>query len=174
MIKDNLYVGEEMRGRLIKGIKRCSEAIGGTMGTSGQNGLLETIESPSHMMTNDGISLLSAIHFEDPIEQMGRNILLEAVSRSNKSSGDGSSTCCVLTASILEEGLKHLDEVSPMELKKSLEECIPLIEESINKQKREVTVDTIGQVASISAENEQIGALIQEIYQQIGQELHNW
>lgn len=175
MIKDTLYVGQDVRDRLMKGIKRCSEAIGGTMGTGGKNGLIETIEHPNHLMTNDGISILSAIHFEDPIEEMGRKILLEAVSRSNKSSGDGSSTTCVLTASILEEGMKHLEEVSPMELKKSLEDCLPIIEESINNQKREVTVDTIGQVASISAEDEKIGALIQEIYQKIGPEgIINW
>lgn len=170
MIKDTLYKGQEARDRLISGIRKCSEAVGQTMGTGGSNAIIEAIESPGSMTTNDGATILSSIHFEDPIEEMGRKILLEAVSRANKSSGDGSSTTCVLTAAIIEEGLKHLSEVSPMELKKSLEDCIPLIEESLNKQKREVTVDTIGQVASISAEDEAIGNLIQEIYQKIGPE----
>lgn len=168
--KDTLIVGQEVRDRLISGIRKCSAAVGGTMGTGGSNGLLEAIESPFHLLTNDGATILSAMHFADPVEEMARNILLEAVNRANRASGDGSSTTTVLCAAILEEGIKHLTEVSAMELKKSLEDCIPLIEESLNKQKREVTVDTIGQVAAISAEDEVIGAVIQEIYQQIGKD----
>lgn len=170
MIKDTLIVGQEARDRLISGIRKCAQAVGGTMGTGGSNAIIEAIESPGHFTTNDGATILSSMVFADPIEEMGRKILLEAVSRANKSSGDGSSTTCVLTASIIEEGIKHLGKVSPMELKKSLEDCIPFIEESISKQKREVTVDTIAQVASISAEDESIGELIQEIYQEIGKD----
>lgn len=168
--KDTLILGQEARDRLISGIRKCASAVGGTMGTGGSNAILEAIESPGHYTTNDGATILSSLVLADPIEDMGRKILLEAVSRANKASGDGSSTTCVLTAAIIEEGLKHLTEVSPIELKKSLEACIPLIEESIASQKRGVTVDTIGQVASISAEDEHIGALIQEIYQKIGPE----
>lgn len=170
MIKDTLFTGQDARDRLISGIRKCSLSVGGTMGTGGSNALIEALENPGHLNTNDGATILSSIHFADPIEEMGRKILLEAVSRANKASGDGSSTTCVLTAAIIEEGIKHLDKVSPMELKRSLEECIPLIEQSINEQKREVTVDTIGQVASISAEDETIGALIQKIYQEIGKD----
>lgn len=170
MIKDNLYTGKEAREKLIKGIKLCSEAIGATMGTGGSNLLIEAIESPGHLATNDGATGLAAIRLADPIEEMGRKILMEAVARANKANGDGSSTTAVLTSAILEEGMKHLDQHSPMEIKRSLEACIPLIEASINEQKREVTVDNVGTVATISAEDEEIGARIQEIYQQIGKD----
>lgn len=139
------------------------------MGTSGANAIIEAIENPHHIVTNDGYSIANAVHLSDPIENMGKNILLEAINRANKASGDGSSTTCVTTAAIIEEGMKHTD-ISPMELKRSLEACIPLIEESINKQKRQITVDEVGKVAAISAEDEQIGRTIQEIYQQIGKE----
>lgn len=168
MLTDTLYTGEEVRNRLISGIKKASQAVGGTMGTSGHNSLLEDMRTPGYMTTNDGATILEAMHFTDPIEEIGRKILVEAVSRANKSSGDGSSTCCIITTAILEEGIKYLGEVPPMELKRSLEACIPLIEESINKQKREIGVDSIASVASISAEDEEIGNRIQEIYQKIG------
>jgi len=165
---DTLHIGEEARAKLIAGIKKCALAVGGTMGTGGSNSIIEAIESPGHMVTNDGWTILNSIRLADPIEDMGRKILLEAVSRSNKHSGDGSSTCTVLTASIIEEGLKRITEANPMEIKRSLEDCIGLIEESINKQKREISIDEVGAVAAISAEDEAIGTRIQEIYQQIG------
>lgn len=170
LIKDTLYTGEEAREKLMSGIKKCADAVGSTMGTGGANSIIECIEHPNHFVTNDGATILASIHLSDPIEEMGRKILLEAVSRANKASGDGSSTTCVLTSAILEEGMKHLDEASPMDIKKSLEECIPLIEESIKKQTREITVDEVGAVASLSAEDEKIGAMIQEIYKEIGKE----
>lgn len=170
MFKDNLHTGEDARNRLISGIRKVADAVGGTMGTGGANSVIEVIESPGHMVTNDGYTIAQSIRFADPIEEMGRKILMEAISRANKASGDGSSTTTVLTASILEEGIKHLKDASPMEIKRSLDACIPLIEESIKNQKREITIDEIGKVASISAEDESIGALIQEIYQKIGRD----
>ncbi len=168
--KDNLYANKEARDKLISGIRKAADAIGATMGTGGSNILIEAMEYPGHIQTNDGATALAAMRFEDPIEEMGRRILLEAVSRANKLNGDGSSTTAVLTASILEEGIKMLDKASPMELKYSLERCVPLIEESINNQKREIEVSEVGAVAAISAEDEEIGARIQEIYEQIGRE----
>lgn len=168
MLKDNLFIGREARGGIISGIRKITAAVGATMGTGGSNALVECIESPGFYSTNDGFSILNAIQFADPLEEIGRKILSEAVNRSNKQSGDGSSTTCVLTAAIIEEGMKQGDAIPAMDLKRSLEECIPLIEASINAQKRDVTLETVGAVASISAEDPEIGARIQEIYQQIG------
>lgn len=171
LLKDNLYTGTQAREKLISGITKAAAAVAVTMGSAGKNSILEDLHSPGYRLTNDGISILESIHFSDPVEELGRKILLEAVSRSNKASGDGSSTTCVLTAAIIEEGIKYLDNgTSAMDIKRSLESSIPLIEESINKQKRDITVDEVGTVASISAEDEEIGQRIQEIYQQIGKE----
>lgn len=170
MIKDTLYSGPEVRERLASGIKKVANAVGSTMGTSGANCIIEAIEMPGHYVTNDGYSIANSVRLADPIENMGKNILLEAINRANKQSGDGSSTTCVTTASIIEEGEKHLKDSSPMELKRSLEACIPLIEESIKAQTREITVDEVGMVASISAEDPQIGQTIQDIYTEIGKD----
>lgn len=169
-MNDNIISNTEARNKLIAGVRKCAEAVAVTMGTGGSNAIIEAIERPGHLLTNDGYSIINSIQLADPYEDMGRKILLEAINRANNQSGDGSSTTCVLTAAILEEGLKHLTDTSPMELKRSLEECMPLIEASINAQKRDITVDEVGKVASISAEDPKIGAMIQEIYQKIGKD----
>ena len=170
MIKDNLYVNNDAREKLMTGIRKSAAAVGSTMGTGGSNALIEAIENPGHMATNDGATILSSIRFVDPIEDMGRKILLEAVSRANKQSGDGSSTTTVLTAAIIEAGLPYLSSGSPMDIKRSLESYIPIIEAELKKQVKEITVDSVKDVAAISAEDEAIGELIQEIYQKIGKE----
>lgn len=167
-MKDNLYIHDEARKRLISGIRKIADAVGGTMGTGGANSIIEMVENPGHIVTNDGFTIASHIKFADPIEEMGRKILLEAISRANKASGDGSSTTTVLTAAILEEGMKNIENHSPMEIKRSLEACIPFIEKSLDEQKREIDVGNVAGVAAISAEDEEIGTLIQEIYEKIG------
>lgn len=173
-MKDNLHVGKESLERIVNGIRKCAVAVGGTLGTAGHNALIEAIENPGHLLTNDGATILAAIHLEDPLEEIGRKVLLEAVSRANKASGDGSSTTTVLTAAILEEGLRVLAAKNPMEVKRSLEDCVPLIEASIRKQTRPIVTDGVidltllKQVASISSEDEQIGQIIADIYAQIG------
>ena len=180
--RDNLYTSEQAREKLMSGIKRASEAISITMGTSGANAVLEDIRQPGYLVSNDGASILERIHFADPIEELGRKILLEAVGRANRASGDGSSTATLLTSSILEEGMKHIGEVAPMEIKKSLEDCIPLIEESLKGQRKElvdkegnIDFTLLAQTASISAESEEIGNMIAEIYKQIGKDgIINW
>lgn len=170
MKRDNLYTGSEVKKRLISGINKCVYAVGSTMGTGGANGLIEAIESPGHLTTNDGATILNSIKLGDPIEEMGRKILVEAVTKANGQSGDGSSTTTVLTGAIIEEGAKKLKKISPIELKKSLEECIPFIEKSLNEQTTEILVEDVKYVASISAEDEQIGNLIAEIYSKLGKD----
>ncbi len=167
LTNDTLYTGQEARDRLMSGIRKAASAVGSTMGTGGSNSLIESIQTPGHLSTNDGYTILESIRLADPIEEMGRKVLVEAVNRANKQSGDGSSTTTVLTAAILEEGSKHITD-SSMELKRSLEACIPLIEASINEQKREITVDELAPVVTVSAEDAEIGERITEIYKQIG------
>ncbi len=167
---DNLFTGNSARARLVSGIRKSADAVGVTMGTGGKNSLIEAIENPGHFSTNDGATILESIRLADPIEEMGRKVLREAVSRANRMSGDGSSTTCVLTAAIVEEGLKYIADTPVMDIKRSLEECLPLIEKSITDQKREITVNEVGGVATISAEDESIGNMVGEIYKQIGKD----
>lgn len=167
--EDNLYTTELARGKLIIGIKKIARAVGSTMGTAGSNAIIEAIESPGHLMTNDGYSIANCIQLSDPIEEMGRKILVESINRANKASGDGSSTTCVLTAAIIEQGMKYIEKEHPMTIKRELEACIPVIEKSIAEQTRLITEPAqVKQVASISSEDEGIGQTISDIYAQIG------
>lgn len=165
-MQNNITIGKEAREGLMRGVSKSAAAVGPTMGSRGNNGLIEAMASPGYLLTNDGATLLESMKFEDPIEEMGHRILLEAVSRANKSSGDGSSTTTVLTHAILKEG-QRFQNGNPMELKRSLEDCILAIEQSINEQKKEISVDDVWKVAAISAEDEEIGRKIGEIYKEI-------
>lgn len=170
MQSDNLHKGAEARAKLLGGIRKVSDAVRVTMGTAGSNAIIERWERPFHIITNDGISIAESIVLIDPVENIGRNLLLEAISRSNRQSGDGSSTTTLLTARIIEEGMKEIGSVPPMELKRSLEACLPAILESIDAQTKPITPSEVKQVASISAEDEGIGARLQEIYEKVGKE----
>lgn len=166
MAKDNLHTNATER--LVSGINKAAQAVGATMGSLGSNAIIQAIENPGFLTTNDGFTILQSIQFADPIEQMGKQILQEAVSRANKQSGDGSSTTTVLTAAIIQAGLES--EHSAIEIKRSLEAELPKVEEAIRAQSVDITVGTVAQVATISAEDEEIGNRIQEIYQTIGKD----
>lgn len=165
---DNLHTNEEARIKLVAGVDKVANAVKGTLGAAGYNGLLEAFESPGHIVTNDGISIAQSIRLEDPVENIGANLMKEIGRRSDKQSGDGTTTSITLAQAIIHGGLK--ETVPPMQLKRSLEDCLPIIEASIKDQTKEITVDDVGVVASISAEDPAIGALIQEVYQKIGKD----
>jgi chaperonin GroEL len=105
---------------------------------------------------------------------MGRKILLESINRANKASGDGSSTTCVLTAATITEGLQRTGKAHPMDIKRQMEACIPVIEKALQDQTKELVVDgelnleLLEQVATVSAEDAEIGSTIAEIYSKIG------
>jgi chaperonin GroEL len=168
MKQDNLYTGNEGMEKIVRGCFKVADAVAGTLGAAGYNCLLEHTFYPYVLTTNDGVTIAKSIVLADPVENMGANIMKEIATRSDKVSGDGTTTSIVLARAIIEEGLKV--KASPMEIKKSLEECLPIIEESIKKQTKEITVDEVKAVATISAEDEKIGTLIQEIYQKIGKD----
>ena len=167
---DNLHTGTEARRKLVIGINKVSDAVKWTMGTGGSNAIIEVMESPKHMATNDGYTIANSIHLADPIENMGRNILVEAISRANKQSGDGSSTTCLLTAEIISNGLVLGEKDNPMDVKRSLEACIPLIENYVMATSRPIEIDQVSDVATVSSEDRKIGNMIQEIYEKIGRD----
>lgn len=165
---DNLFTGKEARVAIMRGVDKVADAVRGTLGSAGYNALLEAQEYPFSLTTNDGVSIARSIHLSDSLERIGANLMKEIASRSDKQSNDGTTTSITLAQAILHEGIKST--ASPMEIKKSLEECLPLIEKAIDDQTRQITLEEVGKVASISAEDESIGALIQEIYQKIGKD----
>lgn len=165
---DNIFVGTEARDRVIKGFSKVADAVKITLGAAGSNGIIEDQLPPFNQITNDGVSVARSIELVDPVERMGANLAKEIANRTDKQSNDGTTTALTLAEAILEQGVKV--DCSPMQLKRELEECLPLIEAALDAQKKEITVNEVGTVATISAEDPTIGAMIQEIYQQIGKD----
>lgn len=165
---DNLLTKTEARDRLITGFNTVADAVKLTLGAAGANAVLQASEQPFHRITNDGVSIAQAITCENPYENMGANLAKEIASRADKESGDGTTTATVLAQAILSEGSKV--EAHPMEILRSLNECLPIINASIDAQKKEITVDEIGKVATISSEDETLGVTLQKIYQEVGKD----
>lgn len=164
--ENNLVTGKQSLFGLLNGIKIAASAVKGTLGAAGTNAVIEQDFMPFHIITNDGATIIENIELEDPLEKRGLAFLKEAVDRSNKSSGDGSSTTVVLLESILEEGIKT--EATGMEIKRSLDELVPVVESVIDQNKKNISEQEIKHVATISAESEEIGDLLGEIYSKIG------
>lgn len=163
MNTDNITHSTE---KLIIGCDKVADAVKLTLGAGGSNAVIEENLPPFHRVTNDGVTIAKSIILADPVENIGANIIKEIAGKAHKESGDGTTTATVLAQAILRSPYTG----NPMEVKKSLDECIPFIESEIDRQKREITVDDVGNVATISGESEEIGKLIQEIYQEIGKE----
>ena len=136
-----------------------------TIGAKGRNVVLEEEYEPYHRVTNDGASIALRTWYEDPVMALGDSFVKEMARRSNKESGDGSTTSMILLQAILKEAQKQ--NASGMEVKKSLDALIPFIEQKIDEQKKVITENEVGTVASISAEDEELGKIIQEMYQEI-------
>lgn len=170
MEKDNLLTGQEAQNKLFAGFYKVADAVAGTLGWAGYNATLEHVLNPHTFTTNDGVTIARAIKLADPVENMGAQLAKEISSKSDKEGGDGTTTSLVLSSSILREATPHLKELSPMELKRQMDECLPIIEKFIDEQKKTITPSEVKAVASISAESEEIGSLIQEIYEKIGKD----
>lgn len=154
--------------KLAEGVRKACEMVAPTMGAAGTNVCLEHNLNPKHLLTNDGATIIQSIELADPIESIGLGFLKEAVERSNNNSGDGSTTTSVLLNAILQEGIKS--GISTLEIKKSLDDCLPIIEKSIDDQTRQITVEDIPAVAKIAGESEEIGTVLGEIYRVIGKD----
>lgn len=160
---DNISTDKQ---KLINGINKVCDAVKITLGGAGANAILEEDLQPFHIITNDGISIAEKIKLNDPVENIGANLMKEVAIRANKESGDGTTTTMVLTQAILNEGIKI--KASPMEVKRSLDECLPIINKCLDEQKKEITVDNIKSVALTSSEDETLSQLLQDIYKEIG------
>lgn len=163
---DNIYYDKT---KLIAGINKVADAVKVTLGSAGTNAILQEDLPPFHIVTNDGISIANKIKLSDPVENIGANIMKEVAQRANRESGDGTTTTMVLTQAILEAS-EDVFQGNAMEIKRSLDECLPIIHKAIDDQTKEIDVDHVSDIATISAEDETIGALLQDIYKEIGKE----
>ncbi len=169
MAKQLLH-GDEARQKLLDGIEKLAQAVRVTMGPKGRNALIDkSYGAPT--ITNDGVSIAREIELEDKFENMGAQLVKEVANKTNDVAGDGTTTATVLAHAIIKEGMHHIknNKVNPMLLKKGIEEAIKIVIDELDQMKKEVTTkEEMAQVATISAQNEEVGALIAGVFEKVG------
>jgi chaperonin GroEL len=163
----------EARDGLKRGVDALANAVKVTLGPKGRNVVIEkSFGGPS--ITKDGVSVAKEIELEDPIENMGAQMVKEVASKTNDLAGDGTTTATVLAQAIVKEGLKNVAAgANPLDLKKGIDKAVSTLVQDLQKQSEVVgnKSDKIKQVASISANNdESVGDLIAEAFQKVGKE----
>ncbi len=162
---------EEARRSLKKGIDTLASAVKSTLGPKGRNVALDKkFGAPS--VTHDGVTVAKEIQLENPLENMGAQLLKEAATRTNDVAGDGTTTATVLAQAIVNEGLKNLAAgANPMQLKAGIDKGTQAVVEYIRQLAIPVEDQKeIAQIASISAADEQIGTLIAEVMDRVGKD----
>lgn len=159
-------MGKECTIGIINGIKIVTDLIRPTYGGAGTNVIVGCDLFPGHQIANDCETIIQAIEFDDPAEKQGLNFLKELSSFTDKLSGDARKTTVILCEEILKLGYES--KLNKLELKKQLDDMIPVIEKIIDEQTTKITPDEIGKVATTAGENAELGNLLQEIYQKIG------
>ncbi|HEX5652461.1 MAG TPA: chaperonin GroEL [Chitinophagaceae bacterium] len=168
-----LFFDIEARNRMKKGVDILANAVKVTLGPKGRNVVLEKkFGAPS--ITKDGVTVAKEIELEDPIENMGAQMVKEVASKTADIAGDGTTTATVLAQSIISEGLKMVAAGSnPMDLKRGIDKAVEKVVEHLATQSQAVGNDNskIQQVAAISANNDtEIGKLIAEAMKKVGKE----
>ncbi|MCT6869751.1 chaperonin GroEL [Apibacter sp.] len=163
----------ESRDALKKGVDALADAVKVTLGPKGRNVVIQKSFGAPHV-TKDGVTVAKEIELEEPIENLGAQMVKEVASKTNDVAGDGTTTATVLAQAIVREGLKNVAAgANPMDLKRGIDKAVASVVEELKKQSQEVGSDSekIKQVASISANNDDtIGALIAEAFGKVGKE----
>jgi len=162
---------EKARHSLKRGMDKLADAVRVTLGPRGRNVVLDK-KFGAPTITNDGVTIAREIELPDSFENMGAQLLKEAATKTNDVAGDGTTTATVLAHAIVNEGLKNLAAgANPMILRRGLERGVEAVIADIRAQSKPVeTREQIAQVASISAADAEIGALIAEVMDKIGKD----
>ncbi len=157
------------RSALERGVNALSDAVKVTLGPKGRNVVLDK-KFGSPLITNDGVTIAREIELEDPLENMGAQLVKEVATKTNDVAGDGTTTATLLAQAIIREGLKNVAAgANPMILKKGIEMAVDTAVAELKKNSQPVKNKTaISQVASISANDTTIGNLIADAMEKVG------
>jgi len=169
----NIIFDIEARDGLKRGVDALANAVKVTLGPKGRNVVIgKSFGGP--VITKDGVTVAKEIELEDPLENMGAQMVKEVASRTNDLAGDGTTTATVLAQSIVKEGLKNVAAgANPLDLKRGIDKAVEAIVKNLREQSQEVgtKIDKIKQVASISSNNDEtIGDLIAQAFEKVGKE----
>lgn len=162
---------EEARRGLQRGVDKLAEAVSTTLGPKGRNVALDK-KFGAPTVTHDGVTVAKEIELEDPYENMGAQLLKEAATKTNDIAGDGTTTATVLAQAIVNEGLRNVAAgANPMLLKRGIMAATEVIAKSIREQATPISTKAeIASVASVSAQDDEIGNLIAEVMDRVGKD----
>ncbi len=165
-----LKFDEEARKKLEIGVNTLADAVKVTLGPRGRNVVLEKSYG-SPLITNDGVSIAKEIELEDPFENMGAQLIKEVATKANDVAGDGTTTATILAQAIVNEGLKMVSAgANPMFIKKGIEKATKEVINHLKARAKKIeSNEEIAQVASISAGDEEIGKLIAQAMEKVGE-----
>ncbi|MFL0268573.1 chaperonin GroEL [Candidatus Clostridium radicumherbarum] len=170
MAKKIIY-GEEARRSMQKGVDTLANTVKITLGPKGRNVVLDK-KFGAPLITNDGVTIAREIELEDPFENMGAQLVKEVATKTNDVAGDGTTTATLLAQAIIREGLKNVTAgANPMLIRSGIKMAVDKAVEEIKKISRPVEgKEDIARVASISAGDEEIGQLISDAMEKVGNE----
>jgi chaperonin GroEL len=162
---------EEARKKLKMGVDKLANTVKVTIGPKGRNVILDKGFGVP-IITNDGVTIAKEIELEDKIENLGAEILKEVAEKANESAGDGTTTAVILAQAIISEGLKNVAAgANPLALKRGIDKGKEEMIKELKKISKEVSSkEETAQVATISAEDKEIGALIADIMEEVGKD----
>ncbi len=166
-----IYYQEEARKKLKNGVDKLANAVKTTLGPKGRNVVLDKgYGSPT--ITNDGVTIAKDIELEDKTENLGAEIVKEVASKTNDVAGDGTTTATILAQALVAEGLKNVTAGSdPLALKKGIEKGTREVVSHLKKISKSVSDKSeIAQVATISAEDSEMGNMIAEVIDEVGKD----
>jgi chaperonin GroEL len=166
-----LVFRQEARSGLQRGVDKLANAVSTTLGPKGRNVAIDK-QFGAPTVTHDGVTVAKEIELEDPFENMGAQLLKEAATKTNDIAGDGTTTATVLAQAIVNEGLKNVAAgANPMLLKRGIMSAAEAVAQDILEQATPIsTKEEIASVASVSAQDDEIGNLIAEVMDRVGKD----
>lgn len=168
MAKD-IKFAEDARAKMQAGVDKLANTVKTTIGPKGRNVVIEqSYGAPT--ITNDGVTIAKSIELEDHFEDMGAKLVAEVASKTNEIAGDGTTTATVLTQAIINEGLKNVTAgANPVGVRRGIELATDAAVKALHEMSKTVsTKEEIAQIASISAANPEVGELIAEAMEKVG------
>lgn len=165
-----LLFGDEARQKMLVGINKLADAVTTTLGPKGRNVALDRAWGAPNVI-HDGVSVAKEIELEDKFENMGAQLVKEAASKTNDVAGDGTTTSTLLAQHIANKGMKYVASgTNPMIMKRGIDKAVAAVVKEIKKLSKEVKESDWEKVATISAQNEEIGKKIAEALKKVGKD----
>jgi chaperonin GroEL len=163
--------GENARQAILRGVNVLADAVKITLGPKGRNAVIEK-KFGAPIITKDGVTVAKEIELQDPLENMGAQMVREVASKTSDVAGDGTTTATVLAQAIFREGVRTVAAgASPMALKRGIDKAVGVAVSEIKRLSREVKGDMIAQVGTISANTDkQVGSIIAEAMKKVGKD----